>query len=159
MGSIPSRGIQPVFSVEYVEREKEKRCPYTYIGTFPFVDTFAFLLCKIISNFLVIHVFYQHQTRLSNSEIVRLTVSGVISRSHGLTSSLTDSARNQICIISVLYLLDSHIDFVFGAIICHAHCDVSQMPGGGVLPYSLVGGVPLGSRKSCPLLDQILHIL
>ena len=31
--------------------------------------------------------------------------------------------------------------------------------GGGVLPYSLGGGVPLGSRKSYPLLDQILQIL
>ena len=29
--------------------------------------------------------------------------------------------------------------------------------GGGVLPYSLCGGVPLGSRKSYPLLDQILQ--
>ena len=28
--------------------------------------------------------------------------------------------------------------------------------GGGVLPYSLGGGVLLGSRKSYPLLDQIL---
>ena len=28
-----------------------------------------------------------------------------------------------------------------------------------ILPYSLGGGVPLGSRKSCPLLDQILQIL
>ena len=27
---------------------------------------------------------------------------------------------------------------------------------GGVLPYSLGGGVLLGSRKSYPLLDQIL---
>ena len=31
--------------------------------------------------------------------------------------------------------------------------------GGGVLPYSLGRGVPLGSRKSNPLLDQILQIL
>ena len=31
--------------------------------------------------------------------------------------------------------------------------------GGGVLPYSLGGGVPLGSRKSYPLLDQILQML
>ena len=31
--------------------------------------------------------------------------------------------------------------------------------GGGVLPYSLDGGVPLGSRKSHPLPDQILQIL
>ena len=31
--------------------------------------------------------------------------------------------------------------------------------GGGVLPYSLGGGVPLGSRKFYPLLDQILQIL
>ena len=30
---------------------------------------------------------------------------------------------------------------------------------GGVLPYSLGGGVPLGSRKSYPLIDQILQIL
>ena len=30
---------------------------------------------------------------------------------------------------------------------------------GGVLPYSLGGSVPLGSRKSYPLLDQILQIL
>ena len=30
---------------------------------------------------------------------------------------------------------------------------------GGVLPYSLGGGVPLGSRKSYPLLDQVLQIL
>ena len=29
----------------------------------------------------------------------------------------------------------------------------------GVLPYSLGGGVPLGLRKSYPLLDQILQIL
>ena len=29
--------------------------------------------------------------------------------------------------------------------------------GGGVLPYSLGGGVPLGLRKSYPLLDQILQ--
>ena len=29
----------------------------------------------------------------------------------------------------------------------------------GVLLYSLVGGVPLGSRKSYPLLDQFLQIL
>ena len=28
-----------------------------------------------------------------------------------------------------------------------------------VFPYSLGGGVPLGSRKSYPLLDQILQIL
>ena len=35
-------------------------------------------------------------------------------------------------------------------------------PGGGgegLLQYSLAGGVPLGSRKSYPLLDQILQIL
>ena len=31
--------------------------------------------------------------------------------------------------------------------------------GGGVLPYSLGVGVPLGSRKSYPLLDQILQVL
>ena len=31
--------------------------------------------------------------------------------------------------------------------------------GGGVLSYSLGGGVPLGLRKSYPLLDQILQIL
>ena len=31
--------------------------------------------------------------------------------------------------------------------------------GGGILPYSLGGGVPLGSWKSYPLLDQILQIL
>ena len=31
--------------------------------------------------------------------------------------------------------------------------------GGGVLPYSLGGGVLLGSRKSYPLLGQILQIL
>ena len=30
---------------------------------------------------------------------------------------------------------------------------------GRVLPYSLGGGVPLGSRKSYPLLDQIFQIL
>ena len=30
------------------------------------------------------------------------------------------------------------------------------MASWGVLPYSLGWGVPLGSRKSCPLLDQIL---
>ena len=29
----------------------------------------------------------------------------------------------------------------------------------GVLPYSLGGGVPLGSRKSYPLLDQIFQFL
>ena len=29
----------------------------------------------------------------------------------------------------------------------------------GVLLYSLGGGVPLGSRKSYPLIDQILHML
>ena len=34
----------------------------------------------------------------------------------------------------------------------------SSMPL-GVLPYSLGGGVPLGLRKSNPLLDQILQIL
>ena len=38
------------------------------------------------------------------------------------------------------------------------------MPGGGreergATPYSLGGGVPLGSRKSYHLLDQILQIL
>ena len=33
------------------------------------------------------------------------------------------------------------------------------LPGGGILPYSFGGGVPLGSRKSYPLLDQILQIL
>ena len=35
-------------------------------------------------------------------------------------------------------------------------------PGGwgwGVIPFSLGGGVPLGSRKAYPLLDQILQIL
>ena len=31
--------------------------------------------------------------------------------------------------------------------------------GGGILTYSLGGGAPLGSRKSYPLLDQILQIL
>ena len=31
--------------------------------------------------------------------------------------------------------------------------------GGGVLPYSLGGSVPLGSQMSYPLLDQILQIL
>ena len=32
VGSSPGRGIQPIFSEEYVEREKEKkRCPYTYM--------------------------------------------------------------------------------------------------------------------------------
>ena len=31
--------------------------------------------------------------------------------------------------------------------------------GGGLLPYSSSGGGPLGSRKSYPLLDQILQIL
>ena len=31
--------------------------------------------------------------------------------------------------------------------------------GGGVLPCSLGGDVPLGSQKSYPLLDQILQIL
>ena len=31
--------------------------------------------------------------------------------------------------------------------------------GEGVLPYSLSGGVPLGSRKPYPLLDQILQML
>ena len=29
----------------------------------------------------------------------------------------------------------------------------------GVVPYSLGGGVPLGSRKSYPLLDQMLQIM
>ena len=38
---------------------------------------------------------------------------------------------------------------------------VSSSPGGGgmVHPYSLDGGVLLGSQKSYPLLDQILKIL
>ena len=36
---------------------------------------------------------------------------------------------------------------------------VPTMQGEGVLPYSLGGGVPLDSRKSYPLLDQILQIL
>ena len=31
--------------------------------------------------------------------------------------------------------------------------------GGVVLPYSLGGWVPLGSRKSYPLLDQLLQVL
>ena len=31
VGSSPGRGIQPIFSEEYVEREKEKRCPYIYM--------------------------------------------------------------------------------------------------------------------------------
>ena len=31
--------------------------------------------------------------------------------------------------------------------------------GGGILTYSLGGGASLGSRKSYPLLDQILQIL
>ena len=34
--------------------------------------------------------------------------------------------------------------------------DLTLGPGWGVLPYSLGGGVPLGSRKSYPLPDQIL---
>ena len=34
-----------------------------------------------------------------------------------------------------------------------------ETPGEGVLPYSLGGGVPLGSQKSYSLLDQILQIL
>ena len=36
---------------------------------------------------------------------------------------------------------------------------VTPPGGGGVFPYSLGGGVPLGSRKSYLLLDQILQIL
>ena len=32
MGSSPSRGIQPIFLEEYVEREKEKKMPiYLYV--------------------------------------------------------------------------------------------------------------------------------
>ena len=31
MGSSPSRGIKPIFSEKYVEREKEKICSYTYM--------------------------------------------------------------------------------------------------------------------------------
>ena len=39
-------------------------------------------------------------------------------------------------------------------------CEARRVGGvEGVLPYSLGGGLPLGSRKSCPLLDQILQIL
>ena len=34
VGSSPSRGIQPIFSEEYVERGKKKRCPYTYISIY-----------------------------------------------------------------------------------------------------------------------------
>ena len=37
--------------------------------------------------------------------------------------------------------------------------EIAVYPGRGVLPYSLGGGVPLGSRKSYPLLDKILQIL
>ena len=38
-------------------------------------------------------------------------------------------------------------------------CEARRVGVEGVLPYSLGGGVPLGSRKSCPLLDHILQIL
>ena len=38
-------------------------------------------------------------------------------------------------------------------------CHATGGGGGGILPYSLDGGVPLGSRKSYPLVDQVLEIL
>ena len=37
--------------------------------------------------------------------------------------------------------------------ICHKQDKGFHNPGGGVLPYSLGGGLPLGSQKSYPLLD------
>ena len=43
MGSSPSRGIQPILSEEYVEREKEKKDAHILICTFPFIATFVFL--------------------------------------------------------------------------------------------------------------------
>ena len=48
MGSSPSRGIQPIFSEEYVEREKEKKDAHILICTFPFIVTFVFLLRESI---------------------------------------------------------------------------------------------------------------
>ena len=40
MGSNPGRGIQPIFSEEYVEREKDS---HILICTFPFIATIVFL--------------------------------------------------------------------------------------------------------------------
>ena len=55
MGSSPSRGIQPIFSEEYVEREKILRC------MFPFVATFKFLLCyELITGGLVEGEYHVH---------------------------------------------------------------------------------------------------
>ena len=36
---------------------------------------------------------------------------------------------------------------------------ISMYPPGGVLPYRLGGDLPLGSRKSYPLLDQIANFV
>ena len=50
--SSPSRGIQPIFSEEYVEREKRKTDTNTVMCSFPFIATFVFLLCtKILMDF------------------------------------------------------------------------------------------------------------
>ena len=39
VGSSPSRGIQPIFSEEYVKREKRKTDTNTFICSFPFIAT------------------------------------------------------------------------------------------------------------------------
>ena len=50
VGSSPSRGIQPIFSEEYVEREKRKTDTNTLICLFPFIATFMFLLNLSLNN-------------------------------------------------------------------------------------------------------------
>ena len=50
MGSSPSGGIQPIFSEEYVEREKRETDTNTLICLFPFIATFVFLLNLSLNN-------------------------------------------------------------------------------------------------------------
>ena len=70
------------------------------------------------------------------------------------------------CYISAVSSLDCGVDYKY--IVCLFESRSSSENflstnccacAPGVLPYSSGGGVPLGSRKSYPLLDQILQIL
>ena len=57
---------------------------------------------------------------------------------------------------ALLFEIKAHWACFLGFTVSRRLRDPHFRPGGGVLPYSLGEGVTLGSRKSYPLLDQIL---